>query len=171
MTNTVNHVAKPKWELEEDYSEWWDWWIKVQVNHMKKYYDTIIRHCVEEHRNPIYFVRYEDLVAHKKETLMGLFSFLLETKDLDGSNAERRIDAVVGQGESTGITYKLKSTTGKFDAHRKRYTEAQIEFVKENLKEHLHFFGYTTDSKEENPTGFFDFNGDAQHVDKFMGFR
>ena len=110
MTNTVNHVAKPKWELEEDYSEWWDWWIKVQVNHMKKYYDTIIRHCVEEHRNPIYFVRYEDLVAHKKETLMGLFSFLLETKDLDGSNAERRIDAVVGQGESTGTgTNKLSS--------------------------------------------------------------
>ena len=102
---------------------------------------------------------------------MGLFSFLLETKDLDGSNAERRIDAVVGQKESTGVTYKLKSTTGKFDAHRKRYTEAQIEFVKESLKEHLHFFGYTTDPKEENPTGFFDFNGDTQYADKFMGFR
>ena len=68
-------------------------------------------------------MRYEDLVASKKDTLMGLFSFLLETKDIDDTNCERRIDSVVNEGAQTGITYKLKSTTGKFDAHRYRYTE------------------------------------------------
>ena len=34
---------------------------------MKKYYDTIFKHCIEEGKNPIYFVRYEDLVTSKKE--------------------------------------------------------------------------------------------------------
>ena len=171
MCNTVNHAAKPQWEWERDYPEWWDWWIKIQVAHMKKYYDTMIKHCVEEGKNPIYFVRYEDLVASKKETLMGLFSFLLETKDLDDTNCERRIDSVVDQGSSTGITYKLKSTTGKFDAHRHRYTEEQINYVKENLKEHLNFFGYTTNPEEENPTGFFDLGEDTEYQDKYMGFK
>ena len=108
-------------------------------------------------------MRYEDLVASKKDTLMGLFSFLLETKDMDDTNCERRIDSVVNEGERTGITYKLKSTTGKFDAHRYRYTEAQIDYVKENLKEILHFFGYTTTPEEDNPTAFFDFGDDTEH--------
>ena len=169
--NTLCHSAKPQWEWEQDYPEWWDLWVKKQADHMKKYYDTIMRHCVDEKKNPVYFVRYEDLVANKKETLMGLFSFLLETRDLEGSNAERRIDTIVGQGESAGIMYKLKSTTAKFDAHRQRYTAAQIEYVKENLKEHLHFFGYTKNSEEENSTGFFDFEEDTQHQDKFMAFK
>ena len=29
MVNTVNHAAKPEWEWERDYPEWWDWWIKI----------------------------------------------------------------------------------------------------------------------------------------------
>ena len=138
---------------------------------MKRYYETMIKHCCVQGRNPIYFVRYEDLVASKKDTLMGLFSFLLETKDMDDTNCERRIDSVVNEGERTGITYKLKSTTGKFDAHRYRYTEAQIDYVKENLKEILHFFGYTKNPEEDNPTAFFDFGDDTEHQDKYMGFK
>ena len=82
MVNTVNHAAKPEWEWERDYPEWWDWWIKIKVDHMKKFYDTMIKQCIEEGKNPIYFLRYEDLVTSKKDILMGLFSFLLETKDL-----------------------------------------------------------------------------------------
>lgn len=102
---------------------------------------------------------------------MGLFSFLLETKDMNDTNCQRRIESVVGDGERTGITYKLKSTTGKFDAHRYRYSEKQIEYIKENLKEILHFFGYTTNSEEDNPTAFFDFGDDIQYKYKYMGFK
>ena len=102
---------------------------------------------------------------------MDLFSFLLETKDLEGTNCERRIDSVLEQGSKIGITYKLKSTTGKFDAHRHRYTEEQINYIKQNLKEHLNFFGYTTNPGEENPTGYFDFGYFNEYRDKYMGFK
>ena len=160
---TANHSAVPQWEVERDYPEWWDWWIKCAVDNMKKNYDELKRVYIDQGRNPIYFVRYEDLVTSKKETMMGLFSFLLETKDLKDTNCERRIDSVIDQGESSGLTYKLKSTTGKFNAHKHRYTEKQISFIKESLKEHLHFFGYTTNAEEDNPFGFFDFGDDTEH--------
>ena len=59
---------------------------------MKRWYDTIIRHCNEEGRQPLYIVRYEDLVLEPKETLMNLMSFLLDEQDLNGTTVERRID-------------------------------------------------------------------------------
>ena len=58
-----------------------------------------------------------------KDTLMGLMSFLLEKKDLAGSNVERRIDELVAQGSKAAQTYRLKSTTGQFNVHKAKYTE------------------------------------------------
>ena len=43
-------------------------------------------------------MRYEDLVCEPKRTMMGLMSFLLEEPDLQGTNAERRIEEVVAMG-------------------------------------------------------------------------
>lgn len=28
MVNEVNHAAKPGFEYEKDYPEWWDWFVK-----------------------------------------------------------------------------------------------------------------------------------------------
>jgi len=79
---------------------------------MQRFFEILIRHCTKENRQPIYIVRYEDLVTSPKETLMGLMSFLLEQRDLTGTNAERRIDEVVAKGKGAATTYRLKSTTG-----------------------------------------------------------
>ena len=57
-------------------------------------------------------MRYEDLVINKKETLMGLMSYMLGVKDIRGTNAERRIDEVCAQGKKASAVYNLKSTTG-----------------------------------------------------------
>ena len=62
---------------------------------MQKFFEVLLRHCFEEDKQPLYIVRYEDLVTSPKETLMGLMSYLLEVEDLSGSNVERRIDEVV----------------------------------------------------------------------------
>ena len=60
---------------------------------------------------------------------MGIFSFLLDVETLEGTNAERRIDQVVETGAEASQTYKLKTSTGKFNAHLKRYTPEQIAFI------------------------------------------
>ena len=62
---------------------------------MQKYFEVLLRHCYEENKQPLYIVRYEDLVTSPKDTLMGLMSYLLEVEDLSGTNVERRIDGVV----------------------------------------------------------------------------
>ena len=59
---------------------------------MRRFFEILIRECHVEKKQPLYIVRYEDLVLEPKKTLMGLMSFLLEVKDLNGTNAERRID-------------------------------------------------------------------------------
>jgi len=59
---------------------------------MQKFFEILIRHCNAEGRQPLYIVRYEDIVTHPKDTLMGLMSYLLEKKDLSGTNVERRIE-------------------------------------------------------------------------------
>lgn len=40
---------------------------------------------------PVYFFRYEDMLANPKETLEGIFAFLLEEKSVAGMLIEKRI--------------------------------------------------------------------------------
>lgn len=72
--------------------------MKRQSDQQRRFFETLIRHCTTEDRQPIYIVRYEDLVTDPKETLMGLMCYLLEVPDLTGTNTERRIDEVVAKG-------------------------------------------------------------------------
>lgn len=44
-----------------------------------------------EKRNPIYFIRYEDLILNKEAELTELFKFILELNSLEGTNIEKRI--------------------------------------------------------------------------------
>ena len=89
---------------------------------MKDFFRIIRHDCHTEKKNPLYIVRYEDLVLKPKETLMGLFAFILSKKDLKGTNAERRIDQVVSMGRKASISYNLKPTTGQLNIQEKCYT-------------------------------------------------
>ena len=115
LCNTVSHGNKPDFDFLVDYPEWWNWFVKRQAFMMQKYFEILIRQGTTEAKNPMYIVRYEDIVTNPKETLMGLMSFLLEVKDLTGTNMERRIDQLVSKGKAAVTTYNLKDTTGKFD--------------------------------------------------------
>ena len=91
---------------------------------MKRFFDILLAdYCVTEDKNPLlYIVRYEDLVLKPKETLMGLFGFLLGVRDLTGTNTERRIDQVLAMGRKATISYNLKPTTGQLNTHEDKYT-------------------------------------------------
>ena len=92
LVNMMSHGVKPDFEYHEEYPEWWAWWIKDQTHAFKSFYNDLIADLRSDNGiNPLYIIRYEDLVMSKKETLMGLFSFLLGKPDLRGTNTERRI--------------------------------------------------------------------------------
>ena len=112
MFGTMSHGNKLDFELHSEYPEYWDWWVKYWTENMRQFYSIMTEQCRRK-KHPLYIVRYEDLVLEPKETLMGLFSFLLEERDLSGTNAERRIEQVLSKGSPK--TYKMKDTTGKFD--------------------------------------------------------
>ena len=91
---------------------------------------------------PILFVRFEDLVTDPEPQLSNIMRFLLGIKHIEGTNAERRIKEVIAKGAAATRTYDLKESTLKFDANKVRYTESQIEMIKERMPEMLHMFGY-----------------------------
>ena len=77
-----------------------------------------------EKRNPIYFVRYEDLILDKVNTLMGLFRFLLEIDQVKGTNIETRIKQVIQQGDESSQLYKLKESTLKLNYNKQSFTDS-----------------------------------------------
>ena len=170
LCNTASHGNKPDYDMAADYPEWWEWFIKRQADLQANFFETLIRKCTQEDNQPLYIVRYEDLVTAPKETLMGLMSFLLDEKDLAGTNVERRIEQVISKGSSAAQTYKLKSTTGQFDIHRSKYTPELLQYVQEKMEKHIYYFGYA--NVEDNPTGFFHFDEHtADNLALFNGFR
>ena len=77
FVNTMSHGNKTDFEPSEKYPEWWSWWIKTQTAKMKRFFATIRKDFVDLKKNPLYMVRYEDLVLKPQETILGMLSFLL----------------------------------------------------------------------------------------------
>ena len=94
LINTLSHTAQPEYEYHTDFPEWWDWWVKKQSADMKRYFDTLLRHCRDEGKNPIYIVRFEDLLKDKQGELEGVMKYLLDMDSLEGTNAQRRIEQI-----------------------------------------------------------------------------
>jgi len=126
-------------------------------------------------KNPTYFLRFEDLIADPAKELTGVFSFLLDLEDLTGTNAERRIQHVVGLGQEASQTYATKSTTRQANYNFNKYTDDQIEQIAKDNMRFLHFFGYASAPKgmEKNPTGFLEFMPKREEglVEDYYKFR
>ena len=89
-----------------------------------------------------------------------MMKFFLGESDLSGTNAERRVKEVIAMGAQATVTYQLKDTTRKCNNNIKMYTEEQKEWIKEEFKEMMHYFGYAKVPQDpENPTGFVEFDG------------
>jgi len=132
----------------------------------------MFKHCNEQKKNPIYVVRYEDLLANKKSELEGVMKFLLGVESLEGTNAERRIEEICGMDQAKNEPYRLKNTTGKFNVHAHKYTAEQIEHIKNENAELLYFLGYTNHPEVETKTNFFEFaDHKPEHLQKYMGFK
>lgn len=171
LVNTLSHSAQPDYEYHKDFPQWWDYWVKYNAELHAKYFNTMIRHCTTEGKNPIYFVRYEDLCNNKQEELEGVMKFLLGVPDLKGTNAQRRIEQIVAD-KGASQPYRLKATTGKFNIHAPKFNKEQIEAIKDANANLLYKFGYSNHPQEQNKTAFFDFaQHKPEHLADYYGFR
>jgi len=92
FVNTMSHSGQPAYSFDEDYAQWFDWWVNDMAKMHAKYFEILMRHCSKEGRNPIYITRYEDLCSNLRGELEGMYKYLLDLDDLKGTNAQRRID-------------------------------------------------------------------------------
>ena len=77
LMQTLSHNASTGIDYAKNYTEWWHKWVKVVTKKIKWFFATLLDEFVKDKSNPLYIVRYEDLIMNKKETLMGLLSFIL----------------------------------------------------------------------------------------------
>lgn len=157
LTNTMCHSASPEWEHSKDYATWWDWWVRDRADLTARFFDTLLKHALEEKKNAIYIVRFEDLVADSATEMEGVMKFLLNIDDIEGTNAQRRLQ-MMRKKTDTGSVYKLKSSSKKMNANAQYYTDSQLDYVKEKCGHLLYLFGYTNHPDQENTTAYFNFD-------------
>ena len=56
----------------------------------------------------VYFLRFEDLTADPKSTLLGIFKYILNVDSLDGTEIEARINSLVSEAKKPEL-YKPRA--------------------------------------------------------------
>lgn len=106
------------------------------------------------------------------EPSKGVLEFLLDVEDLSETNAMELLKAHAAKGKGASQVYQTKATTGIANAHKHRYTEAQIKYIMEKLGHILYYFGYTNHPTQENPTAFFNFDTHTEeNLKNYYGFK
>lgn len=81
-------------DLPSDHEELWDKQVKHDVKMLQKYYDEMFK-LYRERNVPVYFVKYEEMLAEPKATLRSIFKFLLNVNTINGTIIEKRINEVI----------------------------------------------------------------------------
>lgn len=135
----------------------------------------IVLHDARKRDVPTVFIRYEDLCNDPETEYKDILKYFIGMNDLTGTNAERRIKEVMLKGAKATQTYTLKDTSKKYNAARQYYTDAQVEFAKDKLKDMMYFFGYAKSSTDdrENFTGFYEFDEatDREQANNYMSWK
>jgi hypothetical protein len=93
--------------------------------------------------------------ANLPSAMTSTLEFMLGTESISGKYIEQRIDKLLKSG-ACSVLYKPRS--GQVNSNLKYFSEEQFNYVKEELRELLHIFGYAKAPGEENPTGFFEYS-------------
>ena len=108
---------------------------------------------MDEPKIPTYVIRFEDLLTDTKNTLLGLFRFLLNEKDLEGTLIEAMIEH---HTESKTLKQVYKPRKGKANGNAHIYTESQIKELKREAGQLLKRLGYVDEGTEStNKTGYY----------------
>ena len=125
-----------------------------------------------EHKIPIYFIRFEDLLNEPEQSLSESFAFSLGVKSIEGLNIQERIKATLAQGSAAHTVYPLKDKKQTLNKHADRVDPKLYAHFVEELKDLLYFFGYTNHPEQENPYAFFKFdNHSEEHLKNFKGYQ
>jgi hypothetical protein len=75
-----------EFEIEKEDPEWWAKYVAEDSKKHADYYRILFQDCLKDNKNPIHFIRFEDMIADKRAPIEGLFRFLLDLEDLKNTN-------------------------------------------------------------------------------------
>lgn len=113
--------------------------VEAAVQEAHAIYDEGFRQFKDRHA-PIFFVRYEELVAEPQKTLEDVFKFLLDSKDVGNTVVQRRIKEVVEMGAAATQIYPLDANPAKPSLDH--FTDKQQNVIFSKLYDAMEFCGY-----------------------------
>ena len=120
---------------------------------------------MDEPTLPTYIVRFEDLLAEPKNTLMDLFRFLLNENDLEGTLIEALIDRHV---ENKNKKQVYKPRKGKANCNQHLFNDAEIKKIKQETGQVLKRLGYVKeDAESSNTTGYYSDDEDIESSSQY----
>ena len=100
-----------------------DQFLSEQITLWRDFYS----YWMDEPLIPTYIVRFEDLLSDTKNTLLGMFRFMLNEEDLEGTLIETLIEH---HTKSKAMKQVYKPRKGKINANKHFYTDSQIKLIK-----------------------------------------
>lgn len=143
---TATHNKNVEGNISKEFPEQWDWFVQRDIKTWHDFNEYWIRMAQGAKNSgkgiPVYFFRFEDLVANPYQIAKEVMAFVLGVTSIQGTYLDHRIRQVISQGASSSVLYKPRS--GSVNGNIGAYTESQLELIKKSCKDQLHFFGYTT---------------------------
>ena len=103
------HVTSFREKLLED--PVWDYW-KIFQKRCTEAWNMWHQYWIDmanQTHKPIYFFRFEDVMANPRTELKNLMKFILGMESIEGTVIEQRIEDVLGLGSASNQAYKPRS--------------------------------------------------------------
>lgn len=97
------------------------------------------------------------MIIDPEPAVTDLFCFLLDVKSIKGTLVEHMVKKVTSKGnkDANKQAYKLKATTGRLCARRNLYSQAQQDKIDTEMRDFMHFWGYSNPpANQESVTVF-----------------
>ena len=159
LVNMLSHSLKQKESFKDDLPEFWNAAVPLAVGNMKKNQKLLLK--ITE-TIPTYFIRFEDIRTDAVPVMLECMKFILDVDSIEGTIVEKRVLEKCSKGNAPKSTYKMKSTSTSLSRNIGEYTDEQIDHMKVELREFLHFFGYTNHPEVEHNTAFFEYNDQTE---------
>ena len=91
-----NHTDSVPEEVYEKFADVWNFVVEENAKYIQKFFEFWMN---QSKTIPVYFVRYEDLMLNREETLRKLLCFMLNTKSIEGTLTEALIKRAISEGE------------------------------------------------------------------------
>ncbi len=132
-TRSVYHVLADDFVEEFKRTQQWKDFVVDEISFQREYIHYFKKISDEV---PVYFLRYEDIVNNKEQTVTDILSFSLGVATLEGTTLQTRIKEVLANEKQFR---KREATKGD----RLDYlTPEQFNFYRENLQDTIQFLDY-----------------------------